>query len=409
VTSATGRGERTSRRLTEISRALTYARSLEEVLELTVECAIDLLAASRAVLMLMGDDDLLHVRASRGIAPDDVERFREPLDENLLFRLTSLVGPEARERFLGVPLVVRGDVIGLLGVRLEGAEGVDDDGEWRLSALADQAAVALESTLHRQRRVALVGRVEELERDRRLKEQAIEILGHDLRSPLGAIQGYVVLMSEGALGPVTERQREVLERILRVQGHLEAILANVLEMGRLTGGEVVLRPQRLRVGEVVSDALDIVRPAAEEADIICEARGEPEVEVETDPDRLRQVLVQLLDNAVKYSPDGSLVVVTWRALDAGGQPWVDIAVEDQGPGVPPERQEAVFEPYVREDGHTGRGRAGVGLGLAISMGIVGHLGGTLTLESGSGEGSTFRVRLPATTGSSPGAGSAPER
>jgi GAF domain-containing protein len=129
------------RKLTEVSRALTYAVSLEEVLELAVLRAAELMDAAKAVLLLVNDDGLLSVRASHGLDPDIGERFREPLHETLVDRLSGLLEAEGAS-FLAVPLVVGGEVTGVLAVA-RAEKGDADEDEWLLSALADQAALAL--------------------------------------------------------------------------------------------------------------------------------------------------------------------------------------------------------------------------------------------------------------------------
>src|SRR5688572_17399393 len=132
------------RRLTEISRTLTYTTSLEQVLELAVDRAAELLDAPKSLLMLTDSAGLLQVRAARGIDAGLVRRFREPLDETVLDRLRGVLGEVEPDCFLGVPLVAQGEVVGVLAVvRPNGAPCTDAD-EWLLSALADQAAVALE-------------------------------------------------------------------------------------------------------------------------------------------------------------------------------------------------------------------------------------------------------------------------
>ena len=390
-----GTAKERSRRLTDISRALTYARSLEEVLDLTIECAVDIFATPRALLMLADDAGLLRVSAARGIDDSDVDRFREPLDENLLSRLSGMLGPDARERFLGVPLVVEGGVIGLLGVLRDADAANDAEEEWILSALADLASVAVDNARSRESRASLEGRVGELESDQRGKDHALEILSHDLRSPLNAIQGYASLLGSEILGEVNERQQDALRKIRRISEHLTAMLGNVLEMGRLTSGRIEVDARAFEVGTAVDEAIDIVRPAAEAAAIVIESSGPGDLRVHSDPSRMRQVLVQLLENAVKYSPDGSRVLVEHRPVHAEGSDWAEVAVVDEGPGIPEDRRARIFEPYIRHDGSAPRGHAGVGLGLAISRVLVERLGGTLRVESEIGAGSTFRIRLPA--------------
>jgi signal transduction histidine kinase len=383
-----------ARRLTEINRALTYARSLNDVLGLTIDCAAELLNAPRALLMLNGEDGLLHIRAARGIDHADVERFREPLDENLLTRLTGLLGDVPVESFLGVPLVVQGSVIGILAVGLEPGRTPDPDSEWLLSSLADQAAVALDSTRNDDVRQLLETRLHELEREQEGKNRAIEILSHDLRTPLSAIMGYTTLMSSEVIGPVNDRQLNALQRIKSVCDHMESILSNVLEMARLSGGRFTVSPEPVQVTDVIESALDVIRPVAERGGILLAVSQAAGFFVTTDASRLRLVLIHLLDNAIKYSPEGLTVSVRHATVDRGGRPWAQIEVIDEGPGIARDRQREIFEPYVRRDGASERARSGVGLGLAIAQGTIQRLGGTLGVESSPGRGACFRILLP---------------
>jgi sigma-B regulation protein RsbU (phosphoserine phosphatase) len=384
------------RRLTDVSRALTYARSLDEVLEVSVACATELLESDRALLMLDDvQDGLLRIRAARGIDADLVARFREPLDENLLTRLAGVLDIADRADFMGVPLVVGGRVIGLLGVRLPApAAHLREDAEWLLSALADQSAVAIENAWSKQDRDRLASQVGRMEQDREGKEQAIQVMSHDLRTPLNAIQGYVALLAGEVLGPVNERQADALRRLRSVGTHLEALLDNVLEMARLEAGTIELRDEPIDLGHVAEEARQMVAVAAERSAIQVTAGTMEAVRVRADASRVRQVLVQLIDNAVKYSPDGGTVRVDVCRHHDGQKGWGEVAVSDSGPGIPEEMHARIFEPYLRNDGTTERSRTGVGLGLAIARALTERMEGHIVLETEVGRGSTFSVRLP---------------
>lgn len=380
-------------RLTSVSRALTYAVSIEEVLEITVECAEGLLEAPRVVLMLRGEDDLLRIRASRGVEPSVVERFREPLDETLLNRLSGVLGPEAREGFLGVPLVVRGAVRGLLAVLRSRGRALTERDEWLLSALADQAAVALDNARAEASRSELEAEVRALRKLGTQREDALRMVGHDLRSPLSALQGYVHLLEIETYGPITPGQRTALARLATIGRHLEALVSNVLEMGRLTAGTLNLEVQAVELGPVVQGAHAMIELAAADRSVTVVTDVPPGLSVMADADRLRQVLIQLLENAVKYSPEGTDVRLEARGEDVPGEPARTVVrVIDQGRGIPAEDAETIFEPYRQlEEGVVA---GGIGLGLAIARGLVERMGGTLALEPG-GPGATFALRLRA--------------
>lgn len=380
-----------ARRLAAIGRGLTYARSLDEMLEMAIDCAIDLLGADRVAVLVTDPAGKLRVRASRGIDDGSAARFGEPLDESLLDKLTTLFADQ-RDRFLGVPLVVEGAVIGLLAVCRTHDPLDDVDEEWLLSALADQTSLAVETTHSRELRRELQGRLGQLEQERKAKDHALEVLSHDLRSPLNALQGYTSLLSGEILGPVNDRQQDALRKMRLINEHLASMLGNVLDMAKLASGTATVSIVETNLADVVAEAIDIVRPAAERARIALESRADGPATIETDPSRLRQVITQLLENAVKYAPDGTTITVEERVLPDG---WLEVSVADEGPGVPAELHDRIFEPYVRQDGGEARGHAGVGLGLAIGRTIVEHLGGTLTLDPPGDTGATFRIRLPA--------------
>jgi signal transduction histidine kinase len=145
---------------------------------------------------------------------------------------------------------------------------------------------------------------------------------------------------------------------------------------------------------VAEEALQMVAVAAERSAIAL-VPGEMEaVRVHADTGRLRQVLIQLIDNAVKYSPDGGRVRVDVRRRDREGRGWGEVAVSDQGPGIPEAFRASIFEPYLRGDGSTERSRTGAGLGLAIARGLAEQMKGEIVLETEVGRGSTFSVLLP---------------
>ena len=202
------------RRLTEISRALTYTTSLEQVTRLTVERGAELLGAQAAVLMLPDADGLLHVRAAHGIDEERVARFRAPLSDEVFGRLQGLLAvPD--DCFLAVPLVVGGAVTGVLAAAMRQPSTAGD--ESILSALADQAAVALENArLGGEVRTEMEDRLRAREGATSARDRALATLAHDIRSPLGAIQGYCELLEDEIYGPINDRQREALGR---QQGH----------------------------------------------------------------------------------------------------------------------------------------------------------------------------------------------
>lgn len=376
-------------RLTAVSRALTYAATVDEVLDITIDTAAELLDAPRVVLMLRDSGDLLRIRAARGIDPETVARFREPLDETLITRLSAIFGSGARERFLGVPLVVRGRVSGLLAVlQREGRQEERD--EWLLSALADQASVALGATGHEEGDHQLERRVQEMEAQDARREEALRMVGHDMRSPLSSLRGYLHLLEAGTYGPITDAQRATLERLEAIAGHLSALVTNALEMSRLAAGQLTVACEPVHVGRVVQEALELTELRAREAGVSVRVDTPPELVALADADRLRQVLVQLLDNALKFSPGGSEVQL--EASRSSGPPArVLIRVADQGPGIAASASDDIFQPYRR----LGDAGVGFGLGLSIARAVTELMNGELVLSDEDSAGATFLVRLRA--------------
>jgi phosphoserine phosphatase RsbU/P len=386
------------RKLTEISRALTYTTALEQVLHLAVSRAAELFGAERALLMLADEHGLLRVGAVHGIEEGTLQRFREPLDETLARRLQGLLDVAAEEAFVGVPLIAHGAVTGLLGVVRPGPEPCSEEEEWLLSAVADQVAVAIENA-------RLAAEIREAQRERAKaahdvgaaddsKDRALATLAHDLRSPLNAIDSFAELMEIEILGPVSDRQREALGRIRMSGRHLLAVLENVLEMARIEAGVVRVHAGAVDLAEVVEEATLLVAHTAEAKQQTLTRETGQEVVVEADPDRLRQVLINLINNAIKYTPAGGTIRLRTCVREAAARRWGAVSVTDTGPGIPPEHHEAVFQPYYRVLGNESGSSEGAGLGLAISRELVREMGGDIELENEPGHGATFIVRLP---------------
>jgi signal transduction histidine kinase len=409
-------------RLTELSRAFTYATSLDAILTLAVTQAAEMLSASKAILLLPNEDGILNVSASHGVSPEVVSRFRESLDETLASRLTEFFGAKMAEGFVGVPLVSKGNVIGLLAVLRPGSDEASGDEEWLLSALADQVAAPLENArlveaLERAELLRENARLYESEKSARkaaekaqeraeaaldLAEQSnrskaafLAAMSHDLRTPLNAIGGYVQILKMGLRGPVTEKQSADLDRIATNQQHLLSIVSDVLDFARIGAGRMTFRKSAIDLASNIIDVESVVMPQikakgityrfdAPEAEIICE----------TDPDKLRQILINLLSNAVKFTDAGGAITTSLQSGMNGDEPVVRIAVTDTGAGIPADRIDSIFLPFVQVKRTLTNPDEGIGLGLAISRDLARGLGGDITVASQYGQGSTFTLTLP---------------
>jgi PAS domain S-box-containing protein len=237
------------------------------------------------------------------------------------------------------------------------------------------------------------------------KGQFLSTMSHELRTPLNAIAGYTDLLTLGLRGPLTEAQRQDLERVRLANQHLMALVTDILNFARIDAGQIEFRPADVELATVVGELESLIGPqltakgiAFDHDACAADTPAAPHV-VRADPEKLRQVLLNLLSNAVKFTEPGgrvSLACKTDREANV-----IRVQVRDTGRGIPGDQLERIFEPFVQVDRHrTHESQQGVGLGLAISRDLARGMGGDLTAESTPGVGSTFTLTLPG--GSTPG-------
>jgi two-component system phosphate regulon sensor histidine kinase PhoR len=262
-----------------------------------------------------------------------------------------------------------------------------DRGECRVQV----NAVPLRLTATERGAVMVLHDVTELRRLEQVRTEFMANVSHELRTPLTAIQGYLETLLGGALEDPAHA-RPFLEIVARHTGRLRRLLEDLTDLSNLELGRVALRVEPVPVAEVVESVLGIIRPRAQQAQVGLDAGVEPGVPpVRADRDRLAQILVNLVDNAVKFTPPGGRVTVRARAVDG----WVELAVVDTGVGIPPEDLPRVTERFYRVDRARSRELGGTGLGLAIVKHLVLALGGRLDIASTPGQGTTVRVTLAA--------------
>ncbi|MCY1040196.1 ATP-binding protein [Corallococcus sp. bb12-1] len=418
-TTASWRTERLQAMTAALSEALTPAQVVEVAAR---EGAIALGALTGLVVVPTSESaDVFERVAAHGFSPGDLEdwqrfdvsatcpltdvtRTREPRAMGSWTecmarypRLASLPRTLALSAWASVPLVSGGRVLGALGLGFGDARDFDEAEQAFLMTVGRQCAQALDrARLYDEERAARGA----AEAASRAKDAFLAMVSHELRTPLTSILGWSQMLRQGLLGE-DKRQRAVqaIERNARAQRQL---IEDLLDMSRIANGRLRLEPVPLELGRVVEAALDAVRPTALarelELDIVVDADGVP---LFGDPDRLQQVVWNLLANAIKFTPPGGRVSVSARTRDEGAE----LVVKDDGEGIPTDFVPFLFQRFHQADTSVSRQHGGLGLGLSIVRHLVELHGGTVSAASeGLGRGSTFTVFLPRSrVGSTPGA------
>ncbi|MEO5815708.1 MAG: ATP-binding protein [Gemmatimonadaceae bacterium] len=274
---------------------------------------------------------------------------------------------------------------------LEVAKGA----QMREIALLQQRAQALEAEVRRrdEREQSLRVALSKAEAANRAKNQFLSVMSHELRTPLNAIGGHVQLVEMEVLGPINDRQRDSLARVQRSQRHLLGLINDVLNLARLDASQVQYTAEPVPLAALIVDVVELVEPLFKASALVCSAvhADDSAPVARADRDKVRQVLLNLLGNAAKFTPAGGGVTV--RTIDLPDC-MVAIEVSDTGVGMPADRLDAVFEPFVQIAGAAADQKDGVGLGLAISRKLARGMSGDLHVRSTLGVGSTFTLTLP---------------
>jgi signal transduction histidine kinase len=225
----------------------------------------------------------------------------------------------------------------------------------------------------------------------RAKLEFLAMMSHELRTPLHAIAGYADLLDLGVHGALNEKQRFDLQRIQKSQRHLLTLINGVLHFARVEAGNVQFELTEVPLSDLLVTAEALVHPLAVNRALHLEYEGcSDSLAVIADRDKVQQIVLNLLTNAIKFTDPGGCITIRCDASDES----VHIRVTDTGRGIPPEKFEAIFDPFVQLDSKLTRSSDGVGLGLAISRDLARGMHGDLAVSSAVGEGSTFTLTLP---------------
>jgi two-component system, NtrC family, sensor kinase len=291
---------------------------------------------------------------------------------------------------LGIPLLREGRPIGVIVLSRTSVRPFTDRQIELVQTFADQAVIAIEN-------VRLFDEIQDknqqLQQASANKSQFVSSMSHELRTPLNAIIGLTEMMVTNAARFGTEKAMEPLQRVNRAGTHLLGLINQVLDLSKIEAGKLELNPQTVQLAPLIDEVAGTARQLAEQNKnrLAVDAPGDLGM-LTVDPMRLRQILLNLLSNACKFTKQGEVTLKARRVAD--GRDWIEVAVADSGIGMTPEQQAKLFEEFSQAEASTAQRFGGTGLGLAITRKLARMMGGDVTVESEPGQGSTFTVRLP---------------
>ena len=296
---------------------------------------------------------------------------------------------------LGVPMLREGVPIGVLALTRSEVRPFTEKQIELVSTFADQAAIAIEN-------VRLFEEIQDKNRQLQLasehKSQFVSSVSHELRTPLNAIIGLTDMLVTNAARFGTEKAKEPLQRVHRAGTHLLGLINQVLDLSKIEAGKLELNPQRVELAPLIDEVVGTARQLAEQNNNRLRLEAQNNLgSLTVDPMRLRQILLNLLSNACKFTKEGEVKLKARRVVD--GRDWIEFIVADTGIGMTAEQQAKLFEEFSQADATTAQRFGGTGLGLAITRKLARMMGGDVTLASEPGKGSVFTVRLPGSANS----------
>jgi PAS domain S-box-containing protein len=387
-----------------------------------LDLIIDSVADPILVTDQEGDIVLMNEPAERlfnvASASEDIQRRVRANGANLTSFVSNVLTRIGEQRYRGE--IQLADPISGVAIPVEGVAGtiLSEQGElvWVVTILHDLTEALEKARLYEQLKqgaVELERKVGEataeladqnellrrqhiaLEQASALKSQFLANMSHEFRTPLNAILGYTHMLLNGVTGPVSDSQRKSLTRIDSNSRHLLALISDILDITRIEAGRMPLNLTSFKVGDLIDEVLSELEPIIKRSNLNVSTRVRRNVPgLRTDRQKVKQIVLNLLSNALKFTPIGS---VTIAASYDGKSRMVSISVKDTGVGIPEPDHAKVFEDFRQLDSSPARGYGGTGLGLSICRRLANTLGGTIDLMSSEGKGSMFTLRLPART------------
>jgi len=416
-------------RILEISRRMAETRSLEPLLDYAMAEAIDLTGAERGYLVLINEGGGLDFRVKRDREGNQLEHAEDQISTSIFNQVISSHAPLVVTDALSdpkfgtaqsvltlklhsvmcVPLIARGTAIGAIYVENRSGIGIfSDEDAMPLTLFANQAAVSIENAILNDqleqhvvdRTQELQGALNQLERSwqqaveaDRLRTEVLSYVAHDVRAPLNVAITALTMFTEGDFGDLTEEQSLWISKALQGTKHARALMNDVFDMARIEAGKMQLDIKPTRFGEFAKQIYDIGQglPHPETVDLLLDLDPDLPETVPLDETRIRQVMFNLISNAIKFTSKGSITIYAKPLPDERA---ILMGVRDTGEGIPPDKLETIFDRFTQADMNMTRRRMGMGLGLAICRELVMLHDGHIWAESPEGGGAEFNFTLP---------------
>jgi signal transduction histidine kinase/DNA-binding response OmpR family regulator len=398
----------------EIGRLVTSTLDIETILERTVRLVSERFGFYHAALFLVDDTATrLVMRAATGDAGAKLKTggYSLPLAANSIVGEVALGRPAAvvnntsedssyqpnpllprTQAACALPLRVGERIIGALDIQSMTTDAFQPDDLSALQILADQVAIAIDNARSYGLAQQAVKEMRELDR---VKTQFLANMSHELRTPLNSIIGFSRVILKGIDGPISELQQQDLSAIYNAGQHLLGLINDVLDLAKIEAGKMDITLAETRLPEIITGVMSTAAGLVRDKPIrLLQRVPEDLPSVRADAIRVRQVLLNLLSNAAKFTEEGEIIV--WAAAEArsDGTSQVRVSVTDTGPGISAEDQTKLFQAFSQVDDSPTRKTGGSGLGLSISQQLVQLQGGRIGVESSPGQGSTFFFTLP---------------
>ena len=398
----------------EISRLVTSTLDLNAIFSRTVNLINEKFGFYHAAIFIVEETGFnAALREATGIAAVEMKKNKHTLQvnsksivgkvtaegeavvvnniaQNPLHKVNPLL-PETRAE-AAIPLRIGSRVIGAIDIQAKTENAFTEDEIAVLQTLADQVAVAIDNARSFELSQQAVMEMREIDR---LKSQFLANMSHELRTPLNSIIGFSRVIIKGIDGPVTELQQQDLTAIYNSGQHLLGLINDILDLSKIEAGKMELAFDEVNISDIVSSVLSTMSGLVKDRPIEMKRIIEPNLPtVRADAIRVRQVMINLLSNASKFTDEGNIIVEVGLHRGTTGHNEVRVSVKDTGPGISKRDQEKLFQAFSQVDDSPTRKTGGTGLGLSICQQLINMHGGKIWVDSDVGKGSTFHFTLP---------------